>query len=159
MGQTVGFPSCRHILTNGEKCESPAWSGRHFCYYHTLYRRRNKPNKKTTPALNVAIVDNEDKWHRVEAIEPFAKRYTLGPLEDAASIQVAISTVLNALADQRIDHGRASTLLYGLQLASNNLRALQTATDSTPKPPVTPCPAVTYAQVPASQELTAPIQP
>ena len=165
-----GYPACRHIKTDGELCQSPAMSGRNFCYYHTLYRKRNKPNKKTTKALNVAIIDEEHKWHRVEAIEPFAKRYTLGPLEDSASIQVALSTVLNALADQRMDYHRASTLLYGLQLAQTNLRALR-ADDGKPAPPqsltapepeaplapetaATATTAGTYAQVPPAEELS-----
>ncbi|WP_419804426.1 hypothetical protein [Terriglobus sp.] len=161
-GDYPGFPSCKHIKANGEVCGSPAMSGRHFCYYHTLYRRRNKPNKKTTRCLNVPVVDAEDKWHRVEAIEPFAKRYTLGPIEDAASIQVALSTVLNALADQRIDIHRASTLLYGLQLAATNLRTLgntsPAAPSATPETTASPLPSGTCTQVPLTEELT-PVPP
>ncbi|HEY9138944.1 MAG TPA: hypothetical protein VIM67_11780, partial [Terriglobus sp.] len=44
----------------------------------------------------------------------------LGPLEDRTSVQMAISTVLNALAAGRLDKSRATALLYGLQLASTN---------------------------------------
>ena len=139
MAEIKGFPTCKHIKTDGQQCGSPALSGRNFCYYHTLYRQRNKPNKKTPRTLHAPMVDAEDHWHNIEVMDPFGKRYTLGPLEDGPSLQVAISTVVNALADNRIDITRASTLLYGLQLASNNLRTFGSETPSqSSKPPVTP---------------------
>ena len=177
MGEYKGFATCRHIKTDGEQCQSPAWTGRNFCYYHTLYRHRGKPNRKTSRALRAPMVDSDENWHYVDVMEPFAKRYTLGPIEDGPSLQVAISTVVNALADNRIDMGRASTLLYGLQLAATNLRTLQnsspaeaplqiaTATPeqtptapetqaAAPESPLTASTAGTYTEVPAGEELS-----
>lgn len=46
-------------------------------------------------------------------------------LEDAESIQLAISLVINAIATSSLDTKRASALLYGLQLASANAARLQ----------------------------------
>ena len=37
MAEHKGFPTCRHIKTDGEQCGSPALSGRHFCDHHTLW--------------------------------------------------------------------------------------------------------------------------
>jgi hypothetical protein len=48
----------------------------------------------------------------------------LTALEDRESVQVALSVVINALASGNLDIKRATALLYGLQLASNNARGL-----------------------------------
>jgi hypothetical protein len=50
----------------------------------------------------------------------------LSALEDRESVQVALSVVINALAIGQLDIKRATALLYGLQLASNNARGLLT---------------------------------
>jgi hypothetical protein len=47
-------------------------------------------------------------------------------LEDAESVQIAISLVVAALARNRIDSRRAATILYALQLASTNARFINT---------------------------------
>jgi hypothetical protein len=46
-------------------------------------------------------------------------------LEDAAAIQAGLQQVLQALADERIDARRGGLLLYGLQIASSNLKRHQ----------------------------------
>lgn len=48
----------------------------------------------------------------------------LPPLEDAASIQLALIEVAQALAANRIDTKRAGLLLYALQVASVNAKNL-----------------------------------
>lgn len=55
-------------------------------------------------------------------------------LEDANSIQLALTQVLNALLQNHIDPKRAGLALYGLQIASSNLANgvdLHTAEDAT----------------------------
>ena len=42
-------------------------------------------------------------------------------LEDATAIQVAITEVMRALGDRDLDHRTAALLLYGLQVAAQNL--------------------------------------
>jgi hypothetical protein len=44
------------------------------------------------------------------------------PLEDAASIQLAIMQVLDSLRRGKIERGVANSLLFGLQTASRNLK-------------------------------------
>jgi hypothetical protein len=47
---------------------------------------------------------------------------SLPPVEDSASIQLALIEVLDALAANQIDPKRAGLLLYGLQVASSNAK-------------------------------------
>lgn len=62
-----------------------------------------------------------DKSGALVGMEPAPQQtLDLGPLEDRTSVQMAISTVLNALAAGRLEQSRATALLYGLQLASTN---------------------------------------
>ena len=91
-------PECRHIKTSGGKCGSPALRGQPFCYFHSRLRER-------TARLHRAF----------EALE-------LPPLEDRGAIQLAISEIVNAVANYRMDHKRAGVLLYALQIASHNAK-------------------------------------
>lgn len=50
--------------------------------------------------------------------------FSLPPVEDTASIQLALIEVLEALAANQIDPKRAGLLLYGLQVASSNAKHL-----------------------------------
>jgi hypothetical protein len=49
----------------------------------------------------------------------------LPPLEDAEFIQIAISLILRALPDASIEHKQAALMLYALQIATNNVRAVR----------------------------------
>jgi hypothetical protein len=91
-------PECRHIKTSGGKCGSPALRGQPFCYFHSRLRER-------TARLPRAF----------EALE-------LPPLEDRGAIQLAISEIVTAVANYRMDHKRAGVLLYALQIASHNAK-------------------------------------
>ena len=70
---------CRHIKTNGLRCESPALKDAQFCYYHS-------------------------KVHTVGA-EPHLK---YGPSqlpapEDSAAIQLSVARINDAIINDRID--------------------------------------------------------
>ena len=129
---------CQHILTTGLRCKSPALRTDDFCYFHTAFRRqqrelaseRNRPPEFIAPNFN----SNGD-FTSMGPVRPRDIEFTrgvirkpmevdLGLLEDAAAIQLAISNVLQALDIGRLETRRASVLLYGLQLASNNARLL-----------------------------------
>ena len=54
----------------------------------------------------------------------------LPPIEDTASIQLALIDVLQALAANQLDPKRAGLLLYGLQVASANAKNVQVDANS-----------------------------
>jgi hypothetical protein len=102
---------CRHIKTNGLQCHSPALEDGQWCYFHhRLHGRHEK--YRPTPATRGYLIPGQ--------------HIELTALEDRESVQVALSVVINALATGQLDIKRATALLYGLQLASNNARGLQT---------------------------------
>ncbi len=102
---------CRHIKTNGLQCHAVALSGGVFCYFHNRLHRSQDPYRDKTYLYP----------HRVES----GMYIHLSELEDAESIQIAISSVVNALATECITEKRAYALFQGLYLASANARRLR----------------------------------
>jgi hypothetical protein len=122
---------CRHIKTNGRRCQSPSLGLLAFCYFHSRLHRRHKELLKTSPTLSVAhsnptasMPENPQAAPDYAAQNPI--ELDLPPAEDAESIQVSISLLIAALARNRIDPKRAAVLLYGLQLASSNVKSIVT---------------------------------
>lgn len=101
------YPLCRHIRTSGLQCKSPALTNQTHCFYHTRLYQRHSPFRQPATVTTEA-----------------APSVQLGPLEDAESLQLARSQIINALAAGQLDQRLAATLLYGLQTASNNLARL-----------------------------------
>ena len=100
------FPSrCQHIKVNGTQCGSPALRRNRFCYFHKLHHEER-------------IVLNAD---RARAARPRKVAIDLPVLEDAESIQVALSQVMRLIISGQIDSKTAGLLLYALQTASANL--------------------------------------
>lgn len=95
---------CEHVKSNGHFCGSPALRGRNYCYFHLTHigRQLRAEQHALRPGL-----------------EPFLE---LPLLEDAASIQLALMQVTNALLRGTLDPKRAGLVLYSLQTASINLR-------------------------------------
>jgi hypothetical protein len=89
------YKECRHIKPDGAKCEAPALKDMPYCYYHDRLHRSGS-RQKSSPKGGIE----------------------LQPLEDRSSIQLAISRVICALADGRLDTARAGQLLYGFQVAA-----------------------------------------
>ena len=92
---------CQHMKLNGTRCGSPALRNRKFCYFHERYCPV-KVDVSTSAAFPAA---------------PFF----LPVLEDASSIQLAISQVCEHMLHRRLDTKKASVMLYALQVASSNL--------------------------------------
>jgi hypothetical protein len=89
---------CRYIMTNGERCESPALRGTNYCYFHSrLMRIRRDRRVQETP-------------------------FTLPDLEDAGAIQLALSQVASGVAAGKLGPEQASVLLRVFRFASDNLR-------------------------------------
>jgi cobalamin biosynthesis protein CobT len=90
------FMACRHIKTNGLRCESPALRGHQFCYYHS-------------------------KTHSI-GTEPSHTRFLplqLPAPEDPAAIQLSVALINNAILTGRIDLKKATTLFMGLRIAAH----------------------------------------
>ena len=102
---------CRHIKTNGTRCQAPSLTNRTWCYFHHRLHQRHSAFRPTQATRGYLIP---------------GQHIELTALEDRESVQVALSVVINALATGQLDIKRATALLYGLQLASNNARGLST---------------------------------
>ena len=120
---------CRHIRVNGERCSAPALTHQIFCYYHVELERRHRRcsrHRETDPAIlhPMSLLDGAQRDPIfAEPTDP-SFQLDLPPLEDRHSIQVALSLVITALAEGRIDPRRAFMLFYGLQVASANAHKL-----------------------------------
>ena len=102
--EPVVIKTCNHIRENGRCCRSAAVTGRDYCHFHlgVLGRRLKMARARA----------RGERW-----------RLELPPLEDLYAVQVSIMQVLGALADDRLDKGRGSLMLYGLQQAATNIRS------------------------------------
>ena len=103
---------CRHIRTNGLQCQGVALTKSPFCYFHDRLHKRHA-RYRFTPATQGYLIPGQ--------------HIQLGPLEDREAVQVALSQVINALATGALEAKRATALLYGLQLASNNAAGVRLA--------------------------------
>jgi len=94
-------PRCQHVKVNGVQCASPALRRKPHCFFHERahYEHKLSAEDKTTP-----------------------RNFGFPLLEDANSIQVAIMKTVQMLGSGRLDPKIAGLMLYGLQLASSNLR-------------------------------------
>ncbi|MGD0940049.1 MAG: hypothetical protein ABR905_10080 [Terracidiphilus sp.] len=100
------YQLCRHIKTNGLRCQSPALRESAYCYFHSHIHTMAKAKSST--------------WDDVK----------LPLLEDSASIQIAISEIVAASLSNRLDARRTGLLLYALQIASQNIDRAASREDS-----------------------------
>jgi len=107
------YALCRHILTNGHRCKSPALGDTVWCFYHGNLHERHRSYRHTEATRGYLLP---------------GQHIQLTALEDRESVQVALSVVINALATGRLETKRATALLYGLQLASSNAANLHNST-------------------------------
>lgn len=105
------YELCRHVKTNGLQCKAAALNGGIWCYFHHRLHQQHRTVRQTQATRGYLIP---------------GQHIELTTLEDRESVQVALSVVINALATGNLDIKRATALLYGLQLASNNARGLRT---------------------------------
>jgi hypothetical protein len=105
------YELCRHVKTNSLQCKDAALAGGIWCYFHHCLHQRHSAFRPTQATRGYLVP---------------GQHVELSALEDRESVQVAHSVVINALAIGQLDIKRATALLYGLQLASNNARGLST---------------------------------
>jgi len=126
---------CRHIRTNGRRCCSPALRTSAFCYYHgnsiARHRGLNPPADLMPTVIHPLNTDDNRQRNPILAeyfagVAPNPAPFTLNfpALEDRESIQVALSMLIGALGQNRLDSKQAGMMFYGLQVASNNARKL-----------------------------------
>ncbi len=117
---------CRHIMTDGDKCHAIALLEKPYCYYHMRVHRAlaaKKPSKSKQKTLDFAFPDSH------------------------ASIQLALFQVMNAIASSQIDSKTAGSLLYSLQIASQNVpRSLQNIPNT---------PVLCVSETPEGEEVAA----
>lgn len=109
MKRKLEVPLCAHLKTNGTQCQSPAMGDSYYCYFHERLHQRHK-RYRNTEAKKLYL----DHTRHIQ----------LHALEDAESVQLAISLVVNAIATGELNPKCAPALLTGLRLASQNLRRL-----------------------------------
>ena len=109
---------CRHIKTNGHRCQSPAITGSVFCYFHRNLRRGHDAasTAEAAPLRPETVQYLLENGQNPAQLAP-APTLNFPPLEDAESIQLAISRFA-AIAAGQIDPVQARSLLYALQVAS-----------------------------------------
>jgi len=118
---------CRHIRPNGTRCRSFALIGERRCFWHKGLQERHL---SLTPPPTIIPPEHADPACLARnpiVAEYYAPHYApieldFPVLEDRSSIQLALSMLLGALARNRIDPSRAGPILYGLQVASSNVR-------------------------------------
>ena len=131
---TAKFAECRHLKTNGRKCQSPALKGGALCFFHSKLQhthRRPKEVQLLTSgwqeyAIEAERTGAEDDIFTVERVYPNQNEIQFPPLEDAESVQLATSMLFQAIATGNINFKRARLLLYTLKIATINLRVIAT---------------------------------
>jgi hypothetical protein len=141
MSDQVIIPLCRHIKTNGRRCQAPAIRGGALCYQHrNIHRTHRKP--QTAESLMSTWKEDTLKGYRTADIDPLAvaraypkqNEFHFPALEDAESVQLATSMLFQAIATGQIHFLRAKMLLNTLKVATLNMRAVTTAARFNPDP-------------------------
>ena len=99
---------CRHIKPDGRRCGSPSLRSEHFCYYHHTGRRAG-PRQ---PQVTTAIARKSSTFQLPSPAD----------LAEHSGVALALGLILHKIAHNEIDPRRAGLLLYGLQIASVNLK-------------------------------------
>jgi hypothetical protein len=95
------YVECRHRMPNGSNCHSPAMRGMAWCYFHVPGRRSSQGRSQAR-----------------------LKPLKLPALVDRKAVQIAITQVLNAMGPRKISQESAWKMLFGLRIASDNLRPI-----------------------------------
>lgn len=98
------YELCRFIMTTGKRCQSPALRDQNWCFYHDRSYTRHRSNRVgRKPAKDAPLPIH------------------LPAIDDAESIQLSVSLIVDAVARGLLDDRRAATLLRGLSIAARNV--------------------------------------
>lgn len=104
------YELCRFIRTTGKRCESPALRDQNWCFYHDRSYARHRANRSSgKPAKDAPLPIH------------------LPAIDDAESIQLAVSLIIDAVARGLLEDRRAVTLLRGLGIAARNVAKISLA--------------------------------
>ena len=160
MSEQINIALCRHVKTNGHRCQSPAIRGKALCFHHrNIHRTHRRP--QSAESLMSTWKEDTLKGYRAADIDPLAvarayptqNEFHFPALEDAESVQLATSMLFQAIATGQIHFLRAKMLLNTLKVATLNMRAVTTAARFTPDPgPIPTC----VVRTPSGHILAAP---
>lgn len=138
---------CQHVKADGQFCKAKPIKGQGLCYFHSRDRERVKALNMSLDSRRHTYANVPTTDYRFEPVVGFddgsaalLQSQQLPLLEDAASIQVALTSVLRALATQQISAKRGALMLYGLQVAASNLRHMPPLSQDTDISTVDPNP-------------------
>jgi hypothetical protein len=122
------IPKCHYIRANGTHCKSPALKGAQLCFHHG---RDSQRMKNFLQARGLKADDYMNGFTKLqESLNPeLMESLEIPALDDAASIQIAITNTVRAILFDHITDRKAGLALYGLQLAAMNLGRVQFATE------------------------------
>jgi hypothetical protein len=109
MAKPPDSPKCQHVLNTGRRCNAPAVHGLDFCH-----------------------------WHRVAKLAEQTKNPPIPLLDDGNSIQLALTLTLRGIQSGEISPKQGTAMLYGLSIASYNLKSVRTDYDFYASPETTP---------------------
>jgi hypothetical protein len=113
----VMYAICTHIKSSdGKVCQSPALRGTDLCYFHYRWRKQKPSTVRPAPQKKTA-----------NPVKSRALPFQFDELDTPESIQTALSLVATAVANDTLDHNRASAILYAIQMANANISKLNYA--------------------------------
>lgn len=115
----AAYKTCSFVKTDGTLCQCPALTGQDFCYHHNRARLRQR-NLRQARALKRDVPATMDDVNAriLESLQ-------IPCFDDAASIQTALSILVQAVIANHISLRRAGLVLYALHTAAANLKAVR----------------------------------
>ncbi|HEX3570256.1 MAG TPA: hypothetical protein VHU44_05480 [Acidobacteriaceae bacterium] len=127
---------CRHLKTNGIRCQSPALNGESFCYFHTRLHKDHPAPLTARQILDLrhegyeqAVIGAGEDPMQIARAFPRQNEFNFPPLEDAESIQFAASMLFHAISQGQIHLRRARILRDILRVANNSSRRVAAASE------------------------------
>ena len=130
--EELAIPICRHLKTNGLRCQSPALNGEPFCYFHLrLHKHHPAPltarqivdaRNRAYEGYEEALIGGGEDPMQIARAYPTQNEFNFPPLEDAESIQLAASMLFHAIAQGHVHLRRARLLRDMLRVAAMSCR-------------------------------------
>ena len=89
------FSACRHIKSNGTRCQSPAMRRCDFCYFHAKLHESTRG--------------------------PARRKLKFSPIEDTTGLKTAVIQTLNALLSKGIDAKETGLILNGIRIIAQKV--------------------------------------